>query len=312
MSVNLPTGAVLTCLTANSKATPKWVQSKSRMFMPKAAPTLPIATPSESPTPTPVNNAPVVSNIRFQSSTIKAGESAQIFFTVTSSIGFSSQTGIVGLGNSSGASFSKILGVGPGGCVATSQTTLTCEGDVQISKTAPAGKYSLNIIGFPDNNNVPTTFNQQKDQRSFEVLTVTATPSESPTPTLPIATPSESPTPTPVNNAPVVSNIRFQSSTIKAGESAQIFFTVTSSIGFSSQTGIVGLGNSSGASFSKILGVGPGGCVATSQTTLTCEGDVQISKTAPAGKYSLNIIGFEDNNNVATTVNQQEVLTVTS
>jgi len=131
-------------------------------------------------------------------------------------------------------------------------------------------------------------------------------------PTLPIATPSESPTPTPVNNAPVVSNIRFQSSTIKAGESAQIFFTVTSSIGFSNQAGIVTLMNSSGANFSKILGVFGGGCVATSQTTLTCEGDVQISKTAPAGKYSLNIIGFEDNNNVATTVNQQEVLTVTS
>ena len=168
MSVNLPTGAVLTCLTANSKATPKWVQSKSRMFMPKAAPTLPIATPSESPTPTPVNNAPVVSNIRFQSSTIKAGESAQIFFTVTSSIGFSNQAGIVTLMNSSGANFSKILGVFGGGCVATSQTTLTCEGDVQISKTAPAGKYSLNIIGFEDNNNVATTVNQQ------EVLTVTS------------------------------------------------------------------------------------------------------------------------------------------
>ena len=181
LSVNLPTGAVLTCLKANSKATPKWVQSKSRMFMPTAAPTLPIATPSESPTPTlpiatpsesptptPVNNAPVFSNIRFQSSTIKAGESAQISFTVTSSIGFSNQAGIVTLMNSSGANFSKILGVFGGGCVATSQTTLTCEGDVQISKTAPAGTYSLIIIGFEDNNNVATTVNQQ------EVLTVTS------------------------------------------------------------------------------------------------------------------------------------------
>ena len=168
LSVNLPTGAVLTCLTANSKATPKWVQSKSRMFMPTAAPTLPIATPSESPTPTPVNNAPVVSNIRFQSSTIKAGESAQIFFTVTSSIGFSSQTGIVTLMHSSGANFSTILGVFPGGCLVTSQTTLDCEGDVQISKTAPAGKYSLSVIGFADNNNVTTTGKQQ------EVLTVTS------------------------------------------------------------------------------------------------------------------------------------------
>jgi hypothetical protein len=160
LSVNLPTGPVLTCLQANSKATPKWVQTKPRMFMPTAAPTLPIATPSESPTPTPVNNAPVFSNIRFQSSTIKAGESAQIFFTVTSSIGFSNQTGIVTLMNSSGANFSKILGVFGGGCVATSQTTLTCEGDVQISKTAPAGQYALNIIGFADNNNVSTTINQ--------------------------------------------------------------------------------------------------------------------------------------------------------
>lgn len=133
------------------------------------------------------------------------------------------------------------------------------------------------------------------------------TPSESPTP---IASPT--PTPTPVNNAPVFSDIHFQSSTIKAGESAQIFFTITSSIGFSNQTGIVTLMHSSGANFGKILGVFPGGCVATSQTTLTCEGDVQISKTAPAGKYSLNIIGFADNNNVSTTVNQQEVLTVTS
>ncbi len=180
LSVNLPTGAVLTCLKANSKAKPKWVQSKSRMFMPTAAPTLPIATPSESPTPTlpiatpsesptptPVNNAPVFSNIRFQSYTIKAGESAQIFFTVTSSIGFSNQAGIVTLMHSSGANFSKILGVFPGGCIATSQTTLDCEGDVQIPKTAPAGQYALNIIGFADNNNVSTTINQP------DALTVT-------------------------------------------------------------------------------------------------------------------------------------------
>jgi hypothetical protein len=160
LSVNLPTGAVLTCLKANSKAKPKWVQSKSRPLTPTVAPTPPIATPTPAPTPTPVNNKPVFSNIHLQSTVIKSGENAHILFTVTSSIGFSNQTGIVTLMHSSGANFSKILGVFPGGCVATSQTTLDCEGDVQISKTAPAGKYALNIIGFADNNNVSTTINQ--------------------------------------------------------------------------------------------------------------------------------------------------------
>jgi hypothetical protein len=176
--VNLPTGQKLICVRSSASAKPKWskvaIQNNvtpkpsSSSPAPSESPK-PISEPSPtptpvnnepSPTPTPVNNQPVFSNIRFQSYTIKAGESAQIFFTVTSSIGFSNPAGIVTLMHSSGANFSKILGVFGGGCVATSQTTLTCEGDVQISKTAPAGQYALNIIGFADNNNVSTTINQ--------------------------------------------------------------------------------------------------------------------------------------------------------
>ena len=56
LSVNLPTGAVLTCLKANSKAKPKWVQSKSRPLTPTVAPTPPIATPTPAPTPAPTQS----------------------------------------------------------------------------------------------------------------------------------------------------------------------------------------------------------------------------------------------------------------
>ena len=165
--VNLPTGQKLICARSSASAKPKWskvaiqnnVTPKPSSFSPA-----PIESPNPisepSPTPTPVNNKPVFSNIHFQSTVIKSGENAHIFFTVTSNIGFSNQTGIVTLLHFNGANFGKILGVFPGGCVATSQTTLDCEGDVQISKTAPAGKYTLNIIGFADNNNLSTTVNQ--------------------------------------------------------------------------------------------------------------------------------------------------------
>ena len=176
LSVNLPTGAVLTCLKANSKAKPKWVQSKSRPLTPTVAPTPPIATPTPAPTPpiatptpaptpTPVNNQPAFT--LSSSSETRAVNTAATGFTINSTGGaiasfainatppgmsFNTSTGaLTGTPNTVAAATAYTITATNKSGTATQTFTLTVTAAVYaVGDTGPGGGlvYYYNAVGF--------------------------------------------------------------------------------------------------------------------------------------------------------------------